>query len=97
MYDASLDAFQGHHWNFSPNYRGHYYTQRNLNAYKSYGITSFNTYLNFGYGFSYNPQYYDSFDWSDFHFGYGYARRERMMMKSSAPGAIMEILSLIHI
>lgn len=91
MYDASLDAFQGHHWNFSPNYRGQYYTHRNLNAYKSYGITSFNTYLNFGNGFNYDPQYYDSLDWFDFHFGYGYAMRERMMMKSSAPGAIMEI------
>ncbi|MCM4170470.1 alpha-2-macroglobulin [Arenibacter sp. TNZ] len=91
MYDASLDAFQGHHWNFSPNYRGQYYTHGNLNANKSYGITSFNTYLNFGDGFAYDPQYYDSLDWFDFHFGYGYARRERMMMKSSAPGAIMEI------
>ena len=91
MYDASLDAFQGHHWTFSPNYRGQYYTHRNLNAYKSYGITPFNTYLNFRDGFTYDPQYYDTFDWFDFHFGYGYARRERMMMKSSAPGVIMEI------
>ena len=91
MYDASLDVFQGHHWNFSPNYRGQYYTRRNLNAYKSFGITSFNTYLNFRDGLTYDPQYYDTFAWFDFHFGYGYARGERMMMKSSAPDAIMEI------
>ncbi|MCM4151860.1 alpha-2-macroglobulin [Arenibacter sp. N53] len=91
MYDASLDAFTGHHWNFSPKYRGQYYSNRYLNAYKSYGITSFNTYLNFGDGLTYDPQYYDSFDWFGFHFGYGYARRERMMMKSSAPGVIMEM------
>ncbi|MBC8767625.1 alpha-2-macroglobulin [Arenibacter sp. BSSL-BM3] len=91
MYDASLDAFQGHHWNFSPNYRGQYYSNRHLNAYNSYGITSFNTYLNFGNGLTYDPQYYDSFDWFGLHFGYGYARRERMMMKSNAPGAIMEL------
>ncbi len=91
MYDASLDAFTGHHWNFSPKYRGQYYSNRYLNAYNSYGITSFNTYLNFGDGFTYDPQYYDSFNWFGFHFGYGYARGERMMMKSSAPGAIMEL------
>ncbi|MCK0136519.1 alpha-2-macroglobulin family protein [Arenibacter sp. S6351L] len=86
MYDASLDAFKGHHWNFSPNYRGQYYSHRHLNAYKSYGITSFNTYLNFGDRFSYDPQDYDSFDWFGFHFGYSYALYDRMVMKSSAPG-----------
>tara|TARA_R100001369_G_scaffold78383_1_gene108019 strand:- start:5766 stop:11852 length:6087 start_codon:yes stop_codon:yes gene_type:complete len=86
MYDTSLDAFKAHHWNFSPNYRGQYYSNRHLNAYKSYGITSFNAYLNFGDRFTYDPQYYDSFDWFGFHFGYGYALRDRMMMKSSAPG-----------
>jgi len=86
MYDASLDAFKGHHWNFFPNYRGQYYSNRYLNAYRSYGITSFNTYLNFGDRFTYTPQYYDTFDWFGFHFGYSYALYDRMAMKSSAPG-----------
>ena len=93
MYDASLDAFKGHHWNFSPNYRGQYYSNRNLNAYKSYGINSFNTYLNFGDRFTYTPQYYDSFDWFGLHFGYGYAMRDRMMIKGSAPGIQREELA----
>tara|TARA_R110002050_G_scaffold65841_8_gene142288 strand:+ start:11588 stop:17662 length:6075 start_codon:yes stop_codon:yes gene_type:complete len=93
MYDASLDAFKGHHWNFSPNYKGQYYTSRHLNAYKSYGITSFNTYLNFGDRFAYESQYYDSFDWFGLHFGYGYALRDRMMMKSSATGIHREELA----
>jgi hypothetical protein len=86
MYDASLDAFKDHYWNFSPNYRGQYYSTRHLNAYHSYGINAFNTYLNFGDGFSYAPQYYDSFDWFGFHFGYAVALYDRMVMRGSAPG-----------
>lgn len=84
MYDASLDAFKDHQWNFSPNYKGPYYSNSQLNGYKSYGIASFNTYSNFGDRSTYDPQYYDSFDWFGFHFGYGQALRDRMMMKNDA-------------
>ncbi|MCK0191243.1 MG2 domain-containing protein [Arenibacter sp. F20364] len=88
MYDASLDAFKDHHWSFSPNYKGQYYSNSYLNAFKSYGIATFNSYLNFEDSFTYKPQYYDSFDWFGFHFGYGL--RNRMMMKSRAPLAMMD-------
>ena len=44
-------------------------------------------------GYSYKPQYYDTFDWFGLHFGYGYSLyRERRMMKTVAPMAAMEIM-----
>lgn len=93
MYDASLDAFKDHQWNFSPNYKGPYYSNSQLNGYKSYGIASSNTYSNSGDRSIYTPQYYDSFDWFGFHFGYGYGGRERMKMKNDANMSIREIAS----
>ncbi len=70
MYDASLDAFKPHNWNFNPLYQPNYYSNRISNAYNSYGVNNFNNYWNFGGGYYYNAQYYDAFDWFGLQFGY---------------------------
>tara|TARA_R110002033_G_scaffold47786_2_gene93118 strand:- start:17218 stop:23283 length:6066 start_codon:yes stop_codon:yes gene_type:complete len=81
MYDASLDAFQSHSWSFKPIYKQNYYSNRYSNANTSFGIDSFRNYWNFDGGYSYTPQYYDSFDWFGFSFGYG--RRNRLYKAES--------------
>ncbi|MCM4168484.1 hypothetical protein KCTC52924_02059 [Arenibacter antarcticus] len=90
MYDASLDAFKPHAWSFNPNKQGNYYSSFYSNASKSYGVTSFNTYSDYGNDISYDSQLYDSFNWFGLHFGYGLHLRDRMMMKSNGPAAMRE-------
>ena len=91
MYDASLDAFRGHYWNFHPIYNPTYYSSYQSNAHQSFGNTTFMVYNENTYQNHYKPQYYDSFNWFGLHFGYGYGLyRERRMMKSAAPMAAME-------
>ncbi|HUH46351.1 MAG TPA: alpha-2-macroglobulin family protein, partial [Arenibacter sp.] len=95
MYDASLDAFRGHDWNFAPLQKGKYYSNTYLNAYRSYGTARFNTYLDFKGGSDYTPQGYDSFDWFGLHFGNRYAHMTRMMMKKEgAPAEFMEVADI---
>ncbi len=92
MYDASLDAFRGHYWNFTPIHRPTYYSSYYSNANQSFGNTSFRGYNDYTYQYNYKPQYFDSFDWFGLHFGYGYGLyRERRMMKSAAPMAAMDM------
>ncbi len=91
MYDASLDAFRGHYWDFSPIYRPTYYSSYYSNANRSFGTTSFKVYNDYIFQQRFKPQYFDSFDWFGLHFGHGYGLyRERRMMKTAAPMAAME-------
>ncbi|EAR02144.1 hypothetical protein FB2170_02635 [Maribacter sp. HTCC2170] len=92
MYDASLDTFRGHYWNFYPIQRQTYYSNFYSNASQSFGNTSFRVHIDYTYLSIYKPQYFDSFDWFGLHFGYGYGLyKERRMMKSAAPMA-MEVM-----
>lgn len=92
MYDASLDVFRDHKWEFAPLQKGNYYSHRYMNAHRSYGNSRFDTYLNFENGYTYTPQGYDSFAWFGLHFGYRFAYMERMMTKkSAAPGIAMDL------
>ncbi|NHF58268.1 alpha-2-macroglobulin [Flavobacteriaceae bacterium TP-CH-4] len=91
MYDASLDAFRGHYWSFDPIYRPYYYSNLYIQGHHSYGTNSFNVYTAYGNGHSYQQQYFDSFNWFGFHFGYGryYGNGLRRMRKTEAPQAVM--------
>ncbi|MGB5555605.1 MAG: MG2 domain-containing protein [Flavobacteriaceae bacterium] len=75
MYDASLDAFKGHTWSFNPLYRPTYYSSIYTDASHSYGTGSFSTYNSTNTHFSYDPQYFDSFNWFGFYFGNSYSIR----------------------
>ena len=88
MYDASLDSFRGHYWEFNPIYRPTYYTNRIATAYSCFANSSFNTYVdNKSYG--YTSLYFDSFNWFGLHFGYynrSYRDRSRISKKEGALG-----------
>ncbi|WP_394747255.1 alpha-2-macroglobulin family protein [Spongiimicrobium salis] len=72
MYDASLDAFQGHYWGFNPLYRGNYYTNSNSNARNSLRVSNFRSYNHNPNRYPYPSQGYDALDWFEFYFGQGY-------------------------
>lgn len=68
MYDASLDQFQPHTWNFNPIQKPTYYSSMQRNAGRSFGMSGFRvynaqTYVNFPY------QNYDQLNWFGFYFG----------------------------
>lgn len=95
MYDASLDTFKGHYWNFSPLAKPTYYSQRRINAYRCFLNSSFSTYQdNELYGYS-NPSF-DAFNWFGFYFGNNryYGRSSRMMKSSSAPAMTGEVMGM---
>ena len=68
MYDASLDAFRGHYWSFSPLIRPTYYSNSYTNANTSFGTSSFRTHLD-NDTYNFKAQYYDSFEWFGLYFG----------------------------
>lgn len=93
MYDASLDQFTYHNWNFDPLYRPTYYSSNRTSATNSFSKSNFNTYQSYG-GYSFSELGFDTLDWFGFHFGsYGrfYEARSRKF-KSAAPlvSGIME-------
>lgn len=101
MYDASLDAFRGHYWGFSPLVRPTYYSSRRASAYHSFATGPFSTYQdNEWYGHS-DPTF-DALHWFGLYFGqgayfYGASRRNRMMKSESAPapaGAALGMMDL---
>ncbi len=71
MYDASLDAFRGHHWGFNPIYRPHYYSSIYTDAQRSFGTGAFRTYYDKNGIYGYTDPYFDTFNWFGLHFGYG--------------------------
>ncbi|MBJ6366839.1 alpha-2-macroglobulin family protein [Snuella sedimenti] len=68
MYDASLDQFKPHNWNFSPISNPIYYPYYRSNAKQSFGTSHFrvsNNKLNINYPI----QLYDQLNWFGFYFG----------------------------
>ena len=91
MYDASLDEFRAHNWNFNPIYRSHYSGSVNKNFYQSFGNTSFDLFNRFAYANRYPSQSYDQLNWFGFYFGNnGFRIRGNAKLKRlSAPEAVM--------
>tara|TARA_R110002049_G_scaffold18043_1_gene69404 strand:+ start:3027 stop:9155 length:6129 start_codon:yes stop_codon:yes gene_type:complete len=67
MYDASLDQFKPHTWNFSPINNSVYYSYNRSNANQSFGTRNFRIY-NERLSVNYPQQYYDTFNWFGFYF-----------------------------
>jgi len=69
MYDASLDQFKSHSWNFNPIQKPTYYSYSNATGQSSFGTQYFRVYQE---RFSHNfiPQGYDRLNWFGFYFGY---------------------------
>ncbi|MCD8405235.1 alpha-2-macroglobulin [Tenacibaculum dicentrarchi] len=90
MYDASLDEFKSHNWQFNPIRTATYYSRGNSSsAHHSFGNEHFRVF-NRPYSNSYSNQQYDKLKWFGFRFGENY-RRRTMMSKSSSRGMNMNI------
>ncbi|WP_370408231.1 alpha-2-macroglobulin [Tenacibaculum dicentrarchi] len=90
MYDASLDEFKSHNWQFNPIKTATYYSRGNsASAHHSFGNEYFRVF-NRQYSNSYSNQQYDQLKWFGFRFGENY-RRRTMMSKSSSRGMNMNI------
>ncbi|SFC82765.1 alpha-2-macroglobulin family protein [Algibacter pectinivorans] len=76
MYDASLDQFKPHNWNFNPIQNRIYSAYSYRRAYQSFGIENFRVY-NINSGYSYPQQHFDQWNWFGFNFGNNYALRYR--------------------
>ncbi|MFT5214951.1 MAG: hypothetical protein ACI83H_000057 [Glaciecola sp.] len=83
MYDASLDQFKTHDWNFNPIQNPMYQTYNQRNASRGFRNVNFRVYQDaIGY-YSFDTQQYDQMNWFGFHFGnkyqYGSVRRKHAL------------------
>jgi Bacterial Alpha-2-macroglobulin MG10 domain/CarboxypepD_reg-like domain/MG2 domain/Alpha-2-macroglobulin family/Alpha-2-macroglobulin bait region domain len=69
MYDASLDQFKPHSWDFNPIDRNFYFS-KNRNAYQSFGTKSFRVYNKPFVNTNYPQQYFDQLNWFGFSFNF---------------------------
>ncbi|MGE5943127.1 MAG: alpha-2-macroglobulin family protein, partial [Flavobacteriales bacterium] len=82
MYDASLDQFKPHTWDFNPIGKPSYYSYNRDNAYQSFGTKNFRVY-NKPFSNSINPQQYDQLNW----FGFYFVNNIRVMNTSAIYGS----------
>lgn len=74
MYDASLDQFKPHNWNFNPINLPTYRSYHGVSANKCFGTKIFRVYNQNGSSY-YSPQQYDQLNWFGLYFGSNYNRR----------------------
>ena len=79
MYDASLDEFKSHNWDFSPISKPSYYTNAYKNSNLSFGTSTFRRNNNFESIPSYANQGFDRLNWFGFRFV-----NNRMLLRSKA-------------
>ncbi|MDY0780106.1 alpha-2-macroglobulin family protein [Tenacibaculum sp. IB213877] len=79
MYDASLDQFKPHQWNFNPINRPEYQVYNNTTANQSFGNTYFRIYNQNQDHFDYPYHQYDQLNW----FGF-YLSKQRIMIRGNA-------------
>ncbi|TBN01416.1 alpha-2-macroglobulin [Hyunsoonleella flava] len=81
MYDASLDQFKTHNWNFNPISKPTYHSYGNTTAHNSFGTQYFRVYQE---RFSHNlkPQGYDRLNW----FGLYFSNTLKNKLRGNLPG-----------
>lgn len=85
MYDASLDEFKPHQWNFSPIYQPNYYGRLRPNSNHSFGNTDFRNTNYFKSPQGYPTQRFDQLNWFGFQFGNLYFRNQYLRRVNSRP------------
>ena len=75
MYDASLDEFKSHSWNFNPISRPTYSGSLYKNSRNSFGHRNFRVFNRFKSAAYLNPQQYDELNWFGLYFGDNYNLR----------------------
>ncbi|MDH7914554.1 MG2 domain-containing protein [Winogradskyella sp. SYSU M77433] len=83
MYDASLDEFRAHNWNFNPISNPTYYSNTNKNASESFGTSNFRLFNRFNNTLSYPHQNFDQLNWFGFYFGFG---RTKYLLRGRVSG-----------
>ncbi|WP_336126944.1 alpha-2-macroglobulin family protein [Mesoflavibacter sp. CH_XMU1422-2] len=86
MYDASLDQFKSHSWDFNLLYQPNYNPNRNQNNGNSFGQRGFRVINNSKNYYNYPTQQYDQINWFGLSFGNSYRR----LYKPEAKGIIVE-------
>ena len=85
MYDASLDQFKSHQWQFNPIYRNFYY-QNTQNSSMNFGTSQFRIFQKEQEYINVRYQGYDQLNWFGLHFGNRgyYGGIQPVMMKNSS-------------
>ncbi|MBC3759448.1 alpha-2-macroglobulin [Hyunsoonleella sp. SJ7] len=93
MYDASLDQFKPHQWQFRPIDQPNYYAFSSNNANRSFGTGNFRVYQD-RFRLNYKHQGYDQWNWFGFYFGNGGIARFKASRQyarvASVPGVQVE-------
>ena len=79
MYDASLDQFKSHNWDFNPLYQPTYDPEFHKYEAKSFSQNNFRVYNNEYNLFSYPTQPYDQINWFELSFGNTYLARQKYL------------------
>ncbi|REE08655.1 MG2 domain-containing protein [Winogradskyella pacifica] len=88
MYDASLDEFRSHNWNFSPINNPVYHGRLGKNSRQSFGNTNFRVFNNFYTDVKYPYQGYDELNWFGFYFGDNYYYYSTKSKRRSSTGDV---------
>ena len=89
MYDASLDEFRSHNWNFSPINNPVYHGRLGKNSRQSFGNTNFRVFNNFYTNVKAPYQGYDQLNWFGFYFGDNYYYSTKSKRRSSTGAVAM--------
>ncbi|MDO1499775.1 MG2 domain-containing protein [Winogradskyella maritima] len=91
MYDASLDAFKPHQWNFNPIQRTNYYAQLGTNSSRSFGTTTLRNFYQFERPASYPFQNFDQLNWFGLYFGQNYRfKNEKVYLRGAVSAVAVE-------
>lgn len=96
MYDASLDAFVPHNWNFHPINFIYYKTSVKIAPFDSYGIAQLQLpHLNTGKFYSFSTMTYEQLNWFGFQFGRRFYYKKRMktreVQQEDMEGSVMGV------
>ncbi len=93
MYDASLDQFKPHSWQFNPIQKPIYRSRTNRDAQRSFSINSFSVHRKNQNNYYEQPQQYDQLNWFGLYLGGGgnYAMKSRRRMGVGIEAAPMSI------
>ncbi len=91
MYDANLDQFKPHKWEFNPIYRSFYYPQMRTMA-NDFGQSAFRTHLQPYQYISVSEQQYDRLNWFGFYFGNNYYGGGIVPMMAVESDALEEVV-----
>ncbi len=97
MYDASLDQFRSHQWDFNPIHHPYYSAHSHRKAHQSFGSNSFTLHNQRQHTSHLPTQQYDQLNW----FGLYFSQQPRRLMgmtmrKSAAPRAAMATTDMVE-